>query len=111
MHSNDIANNYDCTPLLPSNKNTKSGIDQITPPNNRNWLRRLFNATPLLEKTLSAIRSSGQSGNNSNCQWKNSCGQQYGANGGYACDKVCSTVKMDISEHSTKVIRIYWRVM
>uniref|UniRef100_A0A0R3RHB7 Uncharacterized protein n=1 Tax=Elaeophora elaphi TaxID=1147741 RepID=A0A0R3RHB7_9BILA len=80
----------------------------------------MFNTTPLFERSLSTIRStglfqesrdSGHSSSDSDCRWNNCCNQRYGANGGYAYDRVGSTKKMDVSEQSAKGIRIYWRVM
>uniref|UniRef100_A0A1I7VLK5 Uncharacterized protein n=1 Tax=Loa loa TaxID=7209 RepID=A0A1I7VLK5_LOALO len=120
MHSDNIASNYDCTPLLSSDNNGDFGTSQTAPADNRSWFRRMFNTTPLFERSLSTIRSTGlfqesrnsdQSSSDSDCQWNNSCSQQYGANGGYAYNRVCSTEKMDVSGHSTKGIRIYWRIM
>ncbi|KAK6104459.1 Uncharacterized protein BM_BM9814 [Brugia malayi] len=120
MHSN-TTNNYDCTPLLSNDNNGESGTSQAASTSNRSWLRRVISTTSLFEKSLSTIRSTGlfqESRDNgqldkvSGYQWNDSCcQQQYGANGGYASNRVCSTRKVDVSEHSAKGIRIYWRVM
>ncbi|VDM91757.1 unnamed protein product [Onchocerca ochengi] len=78
MYSNSTANNYDCTPLLTSGKDGESDTNHIDPAiDNKSWFRRVFDGTPLLEKS--------QSGSDSDCQCNNCCGQQYGANGGYTC--------------------------
>ncbi|KAL3995290.1 hypothetical protein ACH3XW_25210 [Acanthocheilonema viteae] len=108
MHSNNITNNYDSIPLLSSTDNNRKSNISL---NSKSWLKRMFNTTPFFERNLSTIRSTGKSGNDSNCQWNNSFGEQYGANGGYAYDRMDSTEKMDVSEHPTRSIRIYWRVM
>ncbi|KAM3718606.1 ATP-dependent RNA helicase [Dirofilaria immitis] len=100
MHSNNITNNYDCTPLLTNDDGRESSADQSNSANSRSWFKRIFNSMPLFEKSRSS--------SDSDCQWNNSHGQQYGANGGSAYNRA---EKIDTSDHSTKSVRIYWRVI
>ncbi|KAM3718607.1 hypothetical protein ACO02O_10564 [Dirofilaria immitis] len=93
MHSNNITNNYDCTPLLTNDDGRESSADQSNSANSRSWFKRIFNS---------------RSSSDSDCQWNNSHGQQYGANGGSAYNRA---EKIDTSDHSTKSVRIYWRVI